>query len=189
VLFRSDTELRLLKKAGFNWFKLGIESISNVVLSRAKKGLYNKDVIRRVVNRAHAAGIDLCANFIFGLPGDTLESMQANFDFAVELNCVFPSFFCAMAVPGSELYDEALRAGIPLPDKWVGYASQGYDFLPLPTESLSASDVLRFRDNAFHSYFTNPVYLNMVETKFGKEARNHIEAMTKVRLKRKLLGD
>jgi len=42
---------------------------------------------------------------------------------------------------------------------------------------------------AFQEYFTNPVYLNMVEKKFGEKARNHLEEMTKVRLRRKLLGD
>lgn len=182
-------ELRLLKQAGFNWFKLGIESVSVTVLQRAKKGRYNREVIRRVVDKIHEAGIDLCANFIFGLPGDTMESMQENLDFAMELNCAFPSFFCAMAPPGSELYDEAVRKGIPLPEKWVGYAQQGYEFLPLPTETLTAAQVLRFRDEAFYKYFTNPRYLESIERKFGRDAREHVEAMTRIRLKRHILGD
>lgn len=118
-----------------------------------------------------------------------MESMQENLEFAMELNCAFPSFFCAMAPPGSELYDEAVRKGIPLPEKWVGYAQQGYEFLPLPTETLTAAEVLRFRDEAFHKYFTNPRYLESIEKKFGREAREHIEAMTQIRLKRKILGD
>ena len=113
----SDDELRLLKKAGFNWFKLGIESITEDVLNRAHKGKYNRDVVRRVVRRIHDAGIDLCANYMFGLPGDTWETMQDNLNFAFELNCAFPSFFCAMAPPGSDLYNEVLAKGIPLPEK------------------------------------------------------------------------
>lgn len=185
----SDDELRLLKRAGFNWFKLGIESASVNVLRKAQKGRYDKEVVRRVVGRIHAAGIDLCANYMFGLPGDTMASMQETFDLALELNCAFPSFFCAMAPPGSDLYREALEKSIPLPDAWIGYAQQGYDFLPLPTETLSAAEVLRFRDQAFNTYFTHPRYLGMIESKFGKAAREHVEAMTSIRLKRKLLGD
>jgi len=184
-----DDELRLLKKAGFNWFKMGIESVSEDVLARAHKGRYNRDVIRRVISKVHNAGIDLCANFMFGLPGDTWDTMQDNLNFAFEMNCAFPSFFCAMAPPGSELYSLSMEKGIKLPDTWVGYATQGYDFLPLPTEHLSAADVLRFRDYAFDAYFRNPRYLNSIETKFGQKARSHIEKMTSIRLKRKILGD
>ncbi|OGR63795.1 MAG: hypothetical protein A2X31_09280 [Elusimicrobia bacterium GWB2_63_22] len=182
-------ELKLLKKAGFNWLKLGIESSSAAVLSKAHKGKYDQDIVRRVVGKIHEAGIDLCANFIFGLPGDTWESMQQTLNLAFELNCAFPSFFCAMAAPGSDLYNEALANGTALPDKWEGFAQQGYDFLPLGTETLSAADVLRFRDYAFDAYFRNPRYLASIEKKFGAAAREHVEGMAKIKLKRKLLGD
>ncbi len=182
-------ELRFLKRAGFNWFKLGIEHADPRVLKRAHKGGYTKEVIRRVVGKIHEAGIDLCANYMFGLPGDNGETMQDTLNFAMELNCAFPSFFCTMAPPGSDLYKEALEKGTPLPETWVGYAQQGYDFLPLPTEHLTAAEVLAFRDWAFHAYFTNPRYLHMIEQKFGKEALDHIRGMTSVRLKRRILGD
>ena len=182
-------ELQLLKRAGFNWFKLGIESGSTDVLNKAHKGKYDKECIRRVVGKIHEAGIDLCANFMFGLPGDTWETMQETLNLAFELNCAFPSFFCTMAPPGSELYDDALKNGTPLPDNWLGYAQQSYEFLPLHTDTLSAADILRFRDYAFNAYFQNPRYLASIEKKFGRGAREHVEAMTKIKLKRKLLGD
>ncbi len=183
----SPGELGLLKKAGFNWFKLGIEHADAGVLARARKGSYTQETVRRVVGKIHEAGIDLCANFMFGLPGDTWETMQETLNFAMELNCAFPSFFCTMAPPGSDLYQEALAKGIPLPDSWSGYAQQGFDFLPLRTEHLSAAEVLAFRDWAFQTYFTNPRYLSMIEGKFGKTAREHVQAMTAVRLKRRIL--
>lgn len=182
-------KLEKLKKAGFNWFKLGIESASTDVLKKASKGCYNKDGIKRVVEKIHDAGINLCANFMFGLPGDTMETMQETLDIALELNCAFPSFFCAMATPGSDLYTEAIQKGMELPDSWVGYAQQGYDFLPLSTEVLSAAEVLKFRDDAFDTYFKAPRYLAMIEEKFGSSAKEHIENMTKIKLKRKILGD
>jgi hypothetical protein len=48
---------------------------------------------------------------------------------------------------------------------------------------------LEFRDHAFHKYFENPRYLNMIENRFGLKAREHIENMTKIKLKRELFGD
>lgn len=186
--------LPILKKAGFNWFKLGIESSSAEIIKRASKGKFNKEDVRKVVKETKEAGIRLCANFLFGLPGETFETMQETLNLAIELNPEFPSFFSAMAPPGSELYNIAKSEGIALPDDedgpgWAGYASQGYEFLPLPTENLTAAEVLAFRDYAFNTYFKNPRYLRDMENRFGKEAREHLEAMTKIRLKRKLLGD
>jgi len=182
-------ELSTLKKAGFNWFKLGIETYNSSLILNNSKGRYNEDTVKNVVKKIHDCGINLCANFMFGLPGDTLDTMKKNLDFALELQCAFPSFFCTMAIPGSELYNCALKNNSQLPDSWLGYASQGYDFFPLPNENLSAEEILRFRDYAFETYFTDKRYLDMVEKRFGKRTLEHIQGMTAIKLKRKILGD
>ena len=190
VLAKADVEhLTTLKKAGFHWLKLGIETGNTHIRANVGKDSYNIDVVRNAVAKAHSVGIDFCANFMFGLPGDDYNSMQDTLNLAIELMAAFPSFFCAMAIPGSKLYEEALKNKIDLPENWLGYASQGYEFKPLPTEHLTAAQVLEFRDYAFDTYFKNPKYLHMIETKFGGEARNHIKEMTAIKLKRKLLGD
>ncbi|MGY9001182.1 MAG: B12-binding domain-containing radical SAM protein, partial [Rhodospirillales bacterium] len=63
----------------------------------------------------------------------------------------------------------------------------GYEALPLPTNTLTASQVLEFRDRAFDKYFTNPKYLSMIEAKFGAAAASHVNQMTSHQLKRHLL--
>ena len=82
-----------------------------------------------------------------------------------------------------------MENNIPLPESWEGYAQHNYNFLPLPTNTITPKDVLEFRDYAFDVYFRNPLYLKMIEDKFGIKAKKHIEEMTKIKLKRKLLGD
>lgn len=54
---------------------------------------------------------------------------------------------------------------------------------------MSAAEVLKFRDEAWRTYFTNPDYLSLVERRFGEQERKNVEDMTSIRLKRKLLGD
>jgi hypothetical protein len=103
---------------------------------------------------------------------------------AVELNCEFANFYSAMAYPGSPLYNQALEKGWALPEAWSGYSQHSYDCLPLPTEKVSAAEVLRTRDDAFHAYFS---YLDMVVRRFGLETRRHIEEMPRQRLRRRLL--
>ena len=132
-------------------------------------------------------GICVMGNFIFGLPDDTLESMQETLDMAKELNCECVNLYCAMAYPGSKLYQIALKEGWELPKVWHGYSQHSYEMQPLPSKHCTAKEIVAFRDNAFNEYFTNPAYLDMIEQKFGKEVRQGIEETTKIKLKRKIL--
>ena len=152
----------------------------------AEKSLDQTDIVN-IVRDIQRAGIFVIGNFIFGLPDDDLASMRQTLDLAQELNCEFANFYSAMAYPGSPLYELALRSGWELPDSWSGYSQHSYDCKPLPTEKVSASEVLRFRDQAFHEYFENPRYLASIAQRFGWATRRHLEAMSKTRLKRKLL--
>jgi tRNA U55 pseudouridine synthase TruB len=115
--------------------------------------------------------------------------MRETLDMAMELNCEFANFYSAMAYPGSRLYDLARENGWRLPASWQGYSQHAYECLPLPAKYVSAAEVLRFRDDAFHDYFANPAYLCMIEVKFGRQVREHIERISSGRLKRRILGD
>lgn len=178
--------LERMKKAGINWLGLGIESASKIVRDGANKQMRRKD-ITEIVQRIQSAGIRVGANYIFGLPDDTHKTMQETLDFAIELNSELANFYCAMAYPGSKLYDIAIREGWELPEEWYGFSQHSYETLPLPTKYISAKKVLKFRDEAFHKYFENPDYLAMIEEKFGRWVKEHIQEMTKTKLKRKLL--
>lgn len=180
--------LARMKQAGINWLALGIESASPDVRDGADKRMQARD-IKEVVRSIREQGIRIIGNFIFGLPDDTRETMEETLQLAMELNCEFINFYCAMAYPGSRLYDLAVEQGWELPLAWHGFSQHGYDMLPLPTRTLTAREVLQFRDDAFHRYFANPVYLDMVEQTFGAGVREHLVEMSATRLKRKLLGN
>ncbi len=180
---RSDETLEKLKRAGVNWLAFGIESASERVRKDVDKG-FKQDLIFTTIERVRAAGINIIANFIFGLPEDDLQSMQETLDMALELNCEFANFYCAMAYPGSALYATALQEGWPLPTRWSGYSQHAVDTLPLPTKHLPASEVLRFRDHAFHLYFSDSRYLKMVERKFGPDTAAHVQEMASHKLLR-----
>jgi radical SAM superfamily enzyme YgiQ (UPF0313 family) len=182
-----DDMLERLKAAGFNWLALGIEAGSGRVRADADKR-FAQDDIYRVVECIRQAGINVIANYIFGLPEDDEVTMQTTLDLALDLNCEFANFYCAMAYPGSSLYDRAVRQNIPLPLKWTGYSQHSPDCLPLPTHYLPAHAVLRFRDEAFLRYYTGPRYLEMIRRRFGTETVAQIQEMTGSRLDRDLLS-
>ena len=80
---------------------------------------YGQEDILRTVETLRANGIYIIANYIFGLPDDTMETMQETLDLALELNCEFANFYCTMAYPGSELYKDAIRESWDLPETWM----------------------------------------------------------------------
>ncbi len=178
-----DGMLDRLKRAGVNWLAFGIEAASERVRQDVQKGFNQQDVYR-VISTVRQAGIRVIGNYIFGLPEDDQQTMQATLEMALELNCEFANFYSAMAYPGSPLYEQALREGWPLPASWSGYSQHAQDTLPLPTKYVSAGDVLRFRDDAFQTYFRSPRYLEMVAKTFGPDTAAHVREMAAHRLAR-----
>ena len=176
--------LAKMKRAGFHWLAYGFESASQ----RVRDGVGKRSSDGRT-NEAIAwtrqAGIHIIANFIFGLPDDDLDTMAETLAMAKDHNFEFVNFYCAMAYPGSRLYEQASARGWALPESWHQYAQFGTESLPLPTKHLSAADVLRFRDRAFVDYFSDPRYQRMIRETFGEEALAHVRRMLEHTMVRK----
>jgi radical SAM superfamily enzyme YgiQ (UPF0313 family) len=181
---RKPDLLEKLRNAGVRWLALGIESGSERVLSDVAKKTHLKD-ITEAVSRIHSAGIYVIGNYIFGLPEDDKDSMQQTLDFAKALKCEFANFYCAMAYPGSRLYDLALAKLWALPAEWSGYSQLSVDTLALPTNYVSGEEVLRSRDAAFRAYFSDPDYQRRIQNVFGEGALEEIRAMLATDIKRR----
>ncbi|MDD3374989.1 MAG: radical SAM protein [Candidatus Omnitrophica bacterium] len=184
----SEEVLKKLKAAGINWLCYGIEAGSADVRQGVSKGRFSQDVVKKAMKMTQDAGIHIIGNFMFGLPDDTLETMQETFSLAQEINCEYVNFYATMAYPGSPLYQDAIKQGLSLPDGWMGFSQFSPQTLPLPTKYCSAEEVLRFRDDAFNAYYSNSKYLDMILEKFGQETVDHIKEMLKHKLKRDILS-
>tara|TARA_R100000152_G_C6782009_1_gene217969 strand:- start:4260 stop:5750 length:1491 start_codon:yes stop_codon:yes gene_type:complete len=186
--------LKTMKKAGINWVGLGIESGDVDVRQGVVKGKFQDLNIVDIVNKIHDHGINIGANYIFGLPNDTKESMQNTLDLAIALNTDWANFYCAMAYPGSKLHEE-FSANNPevLPEHsdypgWIGYSQHAYETYNLPTETLTPGEVLAFRDEAFIKYFTNSDYVSRMTDKYGATFTTELDRMLSHTLKRKFIA-
>ncbi len=181
--------LELFKKAGIGWLALGVEAANQNIRREVSKGSFQEVNIRNVSQTIQDHGLNIISNYIFGFPDDTKETMQQTLDLALELNTEMVNMYPCQALPGSPLYNTARANGWAVPDSYAGYAFLSYESKPLPTKHCSAAEVLKFRDDAWQKYFTHAPFLSLVEQKFGAAQRRNVEAMAKIKLRRKLLND
>lgn len=182
--------LEKLRSAGIKWLCYGIESGDNTVLSEVSKSQYNADRIRLAMQWTRDAGIHILANFMFGLPDDTNESMQKSLALCKEICPEWINFYVTMLYPGSRDYMDAVKTGKIKEDKWIEYAQYSYECMPAGGKYLTPKEVLAFRDFAFNDFFEgNTRYFDMIGKKFGQQYVDSIKAMTKNRLRRKILSE
>ena len=181
--------LKLVRKAGIKWLALGIESGDKSIRLEVSKGKFEDVDVKKVISKVHEADINVMANYIYGLPGDTKETVEKTFQLSLDLCTTGWNTYAAMALPGSQLYKDALDNDYKLPDTYEGYSFHSYETLPLPTKTLTAAEVMRLRDDNFIKYRTHKPFLDKIGKKFGKAAAEYIVEMAKIKLKRKVLGD
>jgi len=178
-----------LYKAGVRWLGLGIENPNNELRKEIHKQGFQEVKVLDLIQTIRDSGINVGGNYIFGLPYDTHETMQATLDFALENPTEMANFYSAMAYPGSPLHNQARLFNLDLPKTYSGYSQHSYDTLNLPNEHLSSAEILAFRDKAWDTYHSNDKYLNLMKDRFGQKAVDELNSTKKVKLKRKLLGD
>ena len=182
-------ELAKVRKAGIRWLCLGIESGDKAIRLEVAKGKFEAVDVEKVVAQVEAAGINVMANYIYGLPGDTPETIQKTFDLSTKLNTLGWNTYAAMALPGSPLYMQAKREGQRLPTNYEEFSFHSYETIPLSTETMDASEILRMRDEKFTEYFGRPEFLARIEKAFGQNASRNISKMNSKQLRRRIIEE
>lgn len=183
---RREDILSLVRQAGIKWLCLGIESGDKKVRLEVAKGKFEDVDVEKVINQVHDADIQVMANYIYGLPGDSRETIEKTFQLSLKLNTLGWNTYAAMALPGSQLYKEAIDKNIKLPENYEGYSFHSFDTQPLPTDNLTAGEILKLRDEKFTEYHQSKAFKEKILKRFGSKALNNIEDMLQVKLKRKI---
>jgi len=181
--------LKKIKKSGFNWIGVGIESGNQNVRQEVSKGSFKVIDIKDVLDEVRSEGISVGANYIFGFLHDNQESMRDTLELAKKINAEFTNVYPCMALPGSPIHKDALINKWDLPLEYSEYGFLTYECKPLPTKHLSNKEVLKFRDDGWHEINTETKFLKMIESKFGSVARENIIKQTRIKLKRKILEE
>jgi len=97
-----------MARAGFLWASVGFESGSARMLEFLDKGATVEENIQ-AAEILHANGINIFANTLVGVPGETVEDMQATLKMMEQIKPAWHSCNSFASFPGSALYEHAVE--------------------------------------------------------------------------------
>lgn len=109
---RQPELVELMGRAGCYQMFLGVESFSREVLLSVHKQQNRPEVYQQIVNLCRANGIGAHFSNIIGFPSDTKAAIDEHLDTLIDFAPDLASFYVLCPIPGTEQYDEFLKADI-----------------------------------------------------------------------------
>ncbi len=147
--------LKKMRAAGCHQILFGIESADPEILQNIRKPI-DIEQTRKAVRMVQEAGIAVRAAFMFGNPGETVESMRRTIDFALDLDPDIALFNITTPYPGTQMFDWARKNGYLRTLDWNDY-DLANSVLELPT--VSSAEINRMYKLAYREFFFRPSYL------------------------------
>lgn len=138
----SDEMLAKLKQAGALMVSMGVESADPGMMERHKAGV-TLDAVRDTVRQIHAAGLRAKGLFIFGMPGETPETVKVTSDFILSLDLDEMNMTKFSPLHGAPIWDECVsgESGDFIED-WRLMNCLNFVFLPNGFSSRDEMDAL-----------------------------------------------
>lgn len=148
--------LNAMKLAGCHTIIIGIETEDVKNLKRYGRHM-RAEQLKDLILHANQIGIEVCGDFILGLPHDTRASIKNLIDYACELSIDYASFNVATPLPGSSLRELAVNSKLISQDQQE-FDSSGYNKLLSLTE-IPPDELKELRDLAVKKFYLRPRYL------------------------------
>src|SRR5262245_638759 len=145
--------LRVLKDNGLRLLLVGYESGNQQILNNVKKGI-RIDNAQRFTRDAKSLGIKVHGTFIFGLPGETKETIQQTIQFARDLDPDTVQASMAAPYAGTALHRQALAEG------WLEASDlvdgRGVQRAALSYPHLSSDEIFHSVEKFYKSFYFRP---------------------------------
>jgi anaerobic magnesium-protoporphyrin IX monomethyl ester cyclase len=102
--------LKMMKRSGCVRLKTGVESGSDKILKKIKKGI-SVDQVKRTVKLVKSLDIPLTAYFMIGFPGETDEDIKKTISLADEINADYNSLSIVAPYFGTQVYKDLIDSG------------------------------------------------------------------------------
>lgn len=138
----SDEMLAKLKQAGALMVSMGVESADPGMMARHKAGV-TLDAVRDTVRQIHAAGLRAKGLFIFGMPGETPETLKVTSDFILSLDLDEMNMTKFSPLHGAPIWDECVSGvGGDMIEDWRLMNCLNFVYLPEGFSSREEMDAL-----------------------------------------------
>lgn len=155
INYADPATLAAMAQAGCHMICYGVESANPGILREIRKGI-NLNQVRPVVAMTQKAGIRARLSFMYGNPGETVETMRQTLDFALKMRPDLVQFNITTPYPGTEMYKWADAHGYLKTKDW----SQ-YDFynvvMKLPT--VTAEEIYAFYRYSYRKFYMSPFFI------------------------------
>ncbi len=144
-----------MKSSGCIGVSYGVESGVDEILEKMKKGA-NAQQAKDAVRLTKMAGIEVLTHIIFGLPGETIETINKTIEYVKEMDPDYAQFYCAIPFPKTELEDMGKKNGWISTEDYSKY-ELNQPVLNLPT--LSSEQLQKARIRAYREFYLRPTYI------------------------------
>lgn len=166
--------LEAMKNAGCWAIFYGMESLDQEILDNVNKKIKVKQIEEAIIN-TKKVGIEVRANFIIGLPGDSPEKIKKMVKRLIELDPDYVKFNIFTPYPGTEFYDE-IKQG-----QW-GYMTNNNDkltnyFATFKSEKFeSLKQIENLRTYAHKKFYLRPKFIlnKLINIKDIKDVKKYI---------------
>lgn len=141
--------LTLMKKAGCYSVAFGIESGNEQILKNILKH-ESLEIIKKAIIMAHEVGLFTQGFFIFGLPGETKETIQQTIEFAKTIPLDKAQFLLLDIIPGSALWKDLKF------NKTVNWHIDSFHEVSWLPPTIDRDSLSRVLSRAFISFYLRP---------------------------------
>lgn len=153
---RIDPELlKKMKQAGCHIMSYGVESGSAEMLKAIRKNI-SLEQVRLGIKATNEVGIDCSASFVFGVPGETVESMKKTIDFALEIDPLFAQFYRVVPFPGTDLFQLYLANHDINEINWDEFLEIGNTENLIKLDTISEDDFNRLLKESYRRFYLRP---------------------------------
>jgi radical SAM superfamily enzyme YgiQ (UPF0313 family) len=157
VNFVDEDLLKTMKASGCWQVLYGLESGNSQILKLLNKGNLLEQNIK-AVRLAQKAGLSVRADFILGIPGDSLEKMKETLEFAIRMDLDYSHFNKFIPFPGSQLYQTLKKEGRSF-DFMQPCSIIDHGALIYVPDGISKSDYKEFLDFANRKFYLRYRYI------------------------------
>jgi len=139
-----------MKKAGCSRFFIGFESINDETLKAMNKSQTRGD-IEKAIAVIHEKGINIHGMFIFGEDHDTIESLRATADFAINQHLDTVQFMVLTPFPGTRTYEKIAAEKRFFHNQWDYFDGMHITYRP---RTMNAATLQLETNRAYRKFYS-----------------------------------